>query len=41
LPADGLYSRDELDFFELVFAEDFFVDFFAVFFVAIVILPVV
>jgi hypothetical protein len=40
LPADGLYSREGLDFFELLFfAEDFFVDFFAAFFVAIVILP--
>src|SRR6201986_3350408 len=42
LPADGLYFREELDFFELLFfAEDFLVDFFAVFLVAIAILPLV
>jgi hypothetical protein len=42
LPTDGLYLREELDFFELLFfVEDFFVDFFAAFFVAIVILPLV
>jgi hypothetical protein len=41
LPADGLYLRDELDFFALLFFEDvFFVDFLAAF-VAMVILPLV
>ena len=40
--ADGLYLRDELDFFELLsLVEDFFVDFFAAFLVAIMILPLV
>jgi hypothetical protein len=40
LPADGLYLRDEPDFFALLFFDDvFFVDFLAAFFVAIIILP--
>ncbi len=40
LPADGLYLRDELDFFALLFFEDvFLLDFLAAFFVAMVILP--
>ena len=40
LPTDGLYLRDELDFFApLFFKVVFFVDFLAAFFVAMVILP--
>jgi hypothetical protein len=37
LPADGLYLREELDFFALLFfVEDFLTDFFVAFVVAIV-----
>ncbi len=42
LPADGLYFRDELDFFALLFFDTvFLLDFLVAFFVAMVILPLV